>query len=197
MKHKSLIGQRFGKWTVLGRVENKRNLVRYKCECDCGKQKEQYGFKLKDGDTKSCGCDMIRLNIENQPIFIGNLNKDWKGCGEISGSRFADIRAKGTYKRKSRKNIEFTITIEYIWNLFLVQERKCALSGIDISFPKSHEKRSIGTASLDRIDNKKGYVPGNVQWVHKDVNRMKNVFDEAYFKYMCQKISFMSLRNRE
>ena len=32
------------------------------------------------------------------------------------------------------------------------------------------------TASLDRIDSTKGYVPGNIQWVHKDINRIKNKF---------------------
>ena len=38
-----------------------------------------------------------------------------------------------------------------------------------------------GTASLDRIDSKKGYIEGNVQWVHKNVNKMKMDLDEKEF----------------
>ena len=37
------------------------------------------------------------------------------------------------------------------------------------------------TASLDRIDPTKGYIEGNIQWVHKDVNRMKMDFTETRF----------------
>lgn len=38
---------------------------------------------------------------------------------------------------------------------------------------RSKSGMSDGTASLDRIDSSKGYVVGNVQWVHKDVNTVK------------------------
>ena len=48
---------------------------------------------------------------------------------------------------------------------------------------------SSTTASLDRIDSSKGYVIGNVQWVHKDINIMKNKFDNQYFIDMCKKIA--------
>ena len=35
--------------------------------------------------------------------------------------------------------------------------------------------------SLDRIDSSKGYEENNVQWVHKDINLMKNKYDNKYF----------------
>lgn len=38
-----------------------------------------------------------------------------------------------------------------------------------------------GTASLDRIDGARGYVEGNVWWVHKDVNVMKMDLEVDYF----------------
>ena len=44
------------------------------------------------------------------------------------------------------------------------------------------------TASLDRIDSKKGYIEGNIQWVHKDINRMKWAFNEDYFIKLCNNI---------
>ena len=40
-----------------------------------------------------------------------------------------------------------------------------------------------GTASLDRIDSKKGYTIDNIQWVHKDVNKMKmDLQEEDFFR---------------
>src|SRR5882724_8540250 len=45
------------------------------------------------------------------------------------------------------------------------------------------------TASLDRRENHRGYVKGNVQWVHKVVNIMKSNHDEAYFVAMCKQIA--------
>ena len=37
-KANDLTGQRFGRLTVLCRVENKNKRVRFKCKCDCGKE---------------------------------------------------------------------------------------------------------------------------------------------------------------
>lgn len=50
-----------------------------------------------------------------------------------------------------------------------------------------------GTASLDRIDSSKGYVEGNVHWVHKDINIMKWDFPLETFIKMCK---FVAENNR-
>jgi hypothetical protein len=39
------------------------------------------------------------------------------------------------------------------------------------------------------IDSYKGYIEGNIQWVDKHVNKMKNEFDQDYFIEICKKIS--------
>jgi hypothetical protein len=73
--------------------------------------------------------------------------------------------------------------------LFLKQDRKCKLSGIEIKFHPEEKriKQSQQTASLDRIDNTKGYIEGNIQWLHKDINNMKWNFNESTFiNYCCQ-----------
>ena len=41
------------------------------------------------------------------------------------------------------------------------------------------------TASLDRIDSSKGYIEGNVQWVHKRVNLMKGNMSTENFIEWC------------
>lgn len=55
-----LTGQRFGKWTVLKKSENKRNIsngeTMYLCECDCGTVREIRRYSLVSGASKSCGC---------------------------------------------------------------------------------------------------------------------------------------------
>lgn len=112
-----------------------------------------------------------------------------KGFGLLSGEYWSLI-VSGANSR----NYEFDITIEYAWNLYLLQDKKCALSGLKIVFEpncvhtKNVDFRRKRTASLDRIDSSKGYVEGNVQWVHKDINIMKNRFKQDYFIKICKLI---------
>lgn len=111
--------------------------------------------------------------------------KAWKGCGNLSGDKYRVYR-QGAEKR----NLEFTVTVEYLWELFVKQGGKCALTGLDIvldarlgSLNKTGFQKS--DASLDRIDNTKGYIEGNLQWVHKDINRMKSDFTLKTFLEYC------------
>lgn len=80
----------------------------------------------------------------------------------------------------------WTLTIEDIWNLYQKQGGVCALSDIPI---KWSERGLTATASIDRIDSAEGYIIENVQLVHKDVNFMKQQFDQDYFLSMCKAIS--------
>lgn len=56
----NIIGKKFFRLKVIKRLENKKtavaSLVRYLCHCDCGKNKIVNQSKLKNGNTKSCGC---------------------------------------------------------------------------------------------------------------------------------------------
>jgi len=57
-----------------------------------------------------------------------------------------------------------------------------------LKFARTNNDRKIfreTTASLDRINNDLGYIEGNVQWVHKDVNRMKWAFTQDRFLELC------------
>lgn len=90
--------------------------------------------------------------------------------GNMSGMKWGIIKHGA-----KRRGIEFTISREYLWSLYIKQSGKCAISGVDIDFAKNTKefRDRVETASLDRIDSSKGYVEGNVQWVHKIVNSMK------------------------
>jgi hypothetical protein len=87
----------------------------------------------------------------------------------------------GKLRRAKQRDYEFTITIDYIWDIYIAQDKVCALSGVPISFND--------TASLDRIDNAVGYVRENIQIVHKDINYMKYIYSQDYFIKMCNLVA--------
>jgi hypothetical protein len=41
---------------------------------------------------------------------------------------------------------------------------------------------------VDRIDSTKGYIVGNIQWVDKQINIMKNRMNEKDFLSLCEEI---------
>ena len=171
------VGDRFDKWIVVGDVFiDKRAKV--PCQCDCGAQHSVDAYNLITRKSKSCKtCSLPR---------VGVTNPSWKGYQDIPNSWFL------RFKRYSK--IEFQLQIQDVWDLFLGQNKKCALSNLPISFEnelRRGEKYSgvSCTASIDRIDSSKGYVKGNVQLVHKDVNIMKNAFNQDYFVQMCKLIA--------
>lgn len=123
---------------------------------------------------------LIANNVVRDKQISGKRknSKIWSGHGEISGSFFGNIR-----RRANKNNIFFDITIEYAWGLYLEQNRKCKISGVDIEFLNQDTR-----ASLDRIDSSIGYVEGNVQWVHKQVNFMKQTMSDQELINWCKLI---------
>ena len=150
-------------------------------KCDCGKEITARIADVVLNRKKSCNCFRLRKK-EN--------NSQWTGYKDITGNYWGIVK-KGAIQR----NLEFTITIEYIWDLFIKQNKKCALSGIELCWP-TRCKAGDGTASLDRIDSKKGYVYGNVQWVHKTINCIKRDLSDDEFIDWCRKVTmFQVLKN--
>lgn len=175
-KH-ALLGEVFGHLTVIEMVQmGTSRSWGCICSCICGKiTKPILSVSLLRGATRSCGC---KLGFWEK--VTGENSSTWKGYGEISGQRWGRI-----IRRAEVKGRTIDIAIETAWDLFLRQDKKCALSGIDLCFGRNNRET---TASLDRIDSSKGYVIGNVQWVHKTVNIMKNAFDQKVFIEFCKKI---------
>lgn len=53
----SLVGEQYGKLTVIERVENNRfGHVCYRCKCECGGETIVDATNLRNGNTNSCGC---------------------------------------------------------------------------------------------------------------------------------------------
>lgn len=177
------VGKQYGLLTVesLAGVTSKGHKL-WNCICKCGKNVKRTGTSMIRSKNSSCGCFSKS----------GSDHSNWKGIGDISGDywynhiiRSANGSKIGNHVRNSKT---LTIDMKFGWDLFLKQDRKCALSGLTLSFPKKNNDINY-TASLDRIDSTKGYIEGNVQWVHKHINIMKNKFDNTYFIQICKLIS--------
>lgn len=184
-----LTGQKFGFLEVIKMAQTEKSGPRCNwraiCKCyNCGNNHYDADVQaIKRGRTKSCGCDKSRydkIRGKNSPLY--------KGYEEISGKLWGTIK-----NRASRRNYTIDIDIKYVWDLYEKQHRKCALSGISIVFGIANHKQTETTASLDRIDSTKGYIKGNVQWVHKTVNIMKNIFDNTLFINLCKKIAELNV----
>lgn len=73
---KNLVGQKFGKLTVVELLEesNKFNRRMYKCKCDCGNEINVPSSSLTTYHTLSCGCLTSYWNMYiNQLLFKNNL----------------------------------------------------------------------------------------------------------------------------
>lgn len=94
-------------------------------------------------------------------------------------------------QRAINKGKTFNVTKKYLDDLLISQGNKCAVSGLDIKLPSNYTEMSTGvaSASLDRIDSSKGYVKGNVQWVDKRINFMKQSLSDQEFIGLCKTIS--------
>lgn len=174
MKAIDLKGKKFGKLFVKEFAGRKNNLRYWSCICDCGNEKIVRGGHLTKGFTKSCGCEAHPSKSKH---------KSWKGHGEIPLDFFTTLKRNAQLRK-----IEFNITIDYLWELFLKQDRKCALSGRELNFGRVTKDKKTKTVSVDRIDSDRGYVFGNVQWIDKQINIMKNKMNEKYFISLCEEI---------
>lgn len=159
------------------------------------KQKTKVGHYLFKAKCSICGVEVKRpynsLSTNGCNACFQNNRVKW--YGEISLNFFNRIKDGAKLRQ-----LDFDITIEYIWNLFLQQNRKCALSKLSLKFDTTSRHHNIRkkntTASLDRIDSSKGYIEGNIQWVHKTVNRMKMDLNEIDFFELCNAIAIGSRR---
>lgn len=148
-------------------------------KCDCGNWAEATLADLtrKDGRRKrSCGC-MNWRRATRSPF--------WKGVGEMSASHWSMIVRGATARGHSVE-----VTHAEVWELFLAQDRRCALSGLEIGF--AGDRNQVTTASLDRVDSTLGYTSANVQWLHKEVNMMKHTYTQARFIEICRLIASRS-----
>jgi hypothetical protein len=72
-----LIGCKFGKLTVIKDTgkKNKKGSVIWLCKCECGNETESISYRLKSGNTKTCGhCRSNRYN-QNKDGYVECITK--------------------------------------------------------------------------------------------------------------------------
>lgn len=89
-------------------------------------------------------------------------------------------------KSAKERGIEFDITIQYVYSIYIKQKKECSLTGIPLVFSYKYDECNV---SIDRIDSSKGYVKRNIQLVHKDVNYMKYIYTQKRFIELCKMVS--------
>jgi hypothetical protein len=165
-----LTGLKINKLTFLKYVKNdKFGKALWLCKCECGKEKILNASAIKAGLTTSCGCNK-RASLS-------------KGHGDISGAFWRKLERSAL-----SRNIEFEITIMEAWEIYLKQNKKCAISNVNLVMYPNNDRSRIQTASPDRIDSSKGYTNENFQWVHKRINRIKNILSTDELMFWVNKI---------
>lgn len=174
---RDLTGMRFGKLTAVRMFGRNGDKVLWEAACDCGNVRSFQAWNLQSGHSTSCGCNLTA---------VGHNSPNWRGVGDISMFHFGTIKRIAHQSKRA-----FRLSIRGLWKLFLKQNKACALSGVKLHFASSVKAYNRGetTASLDRIDSSKGYVWGNVQWVHKSINKMKSNLSDEHFVAMCRAVA--------
>ena len=146
-----IIGLTFGRLTVVSEGDrNKHRQRTYLCRCQCGSEVVVVGGALRSGRTTSCGCRQREvvgaLNIKhghgNTREDVHPVYRTWLAmrnrCNNPNDKHYADYGARG-------------ISVSPDWDDFK-------------NFLADMGEKPGPQYSIDRIDNEKGYYPGNCRW---------------------------------
>lgn len=111
----NLIGQVFGRLTVIKRVENANDgHARWLCQCSCGNMVIVSSNVLKKGNTKSCGCLNREVASKKAKNNYNNLLN--QKFGKLTVIEFLGSNEKGAilWKCKCDCGNEFTTTSHHL-----------------------------------------------------------------------------------
>lgn len=138
-------GLRYGRWVVQSRAGSIGNRAAWLCLCDCGSTKVLSSQTLTDGASLSCGClqkERVSAAAKTHGASRTRLYKQWTSmkqrCYNPKDRQYDLYGGRG-----------ITVCAEWMESFE--------------AFSQHVGEKPFGM-SLDRIDNDKGYEPGNVRW---------------------------------
>jgi hypothetical protein len=171
----------------------KRTIVTYKKCSACGKtickRKAEINRQIRNGKTKFyCNNRCAgKINCQHLQKYQDNFKK----------TKY--IRQPDKYSNfrwyiksvKARKNKEYNIDCEYLKELWEKQGGICPITKKKLELrTHSYENKSQPySASLDRIDNSKGYIKGNVRFVALIFNYARNKFEDDQVLEFCKAVA--------
>lgn len=165
-----LIGQKFGRLTVLARAENnKHGNRRWDCLCECGAKATPTSAKLLSGHTRSCGCYGLE-RITKHGMHKSSEYTIWAQMVE----RCYNPNSGGKYDRYGGRGIRVCDR----WRESFV------------NFYADMGPRPSTGHTIDRKDNNGPYSPDNCKWEtwhHQYRNRRQTVWVEFRGETLCQK----------
>lgn len=158
MKRIDLVGQKFGRLTVVSLAPVRKNgQAVWFCRCDCGNEKAVSSYVLRSGVSKSCGC--LRVEHGRAHGATAQLRHGEGGNGKES----IEYRAWGQMltRCESASHKQFD---DYGGRGITVCERWHRFENFLADMGRRPPIGPEGRYSLDRIDVDGDYKPGNCRW---------------------------------
>lgn len=173
-----LVGLCVGELRILHVTRSKTNRLLYRCICSCGTP-----LLIRPSEFNTCK-PQLRCNECQKKHMQKTMGK---GSKDIHGRYLSRIK-----NRARRDNISCSLTIEDLQLQWDKQKGICSLSGIELTTYKTGKQRTqknCHNASVDRVDSKKGYEVGNIEWIHKKLQEMKLDKDKKEFIRDCKEVA--------
>jgi hypothetical protein len=162
-----------------------------KCNKEFEKEDKEYRRQIKKGRIEffcTRNCAAIKNNLDNPRS--GNIDNLISDNRRDEFTPFKYYINRGKYRSLETKRYDCNITTLYLKNLWEQQEGICPITGWNLILPKDSaypwNKKLPNNASLDRIDNSKGYIEGNVRFIAFIANMARNEFSDDQVIEFCK-----------
>ena len=171
------VGFRYGKLTVFQRADNRGNQSRYRSLCDCGNTTESFGFTLKTGSAKSCGCvaaQKAKDRWKNPSDEMRQKARDACSNRTHSLSKHPAYRAWADMRSRCENPRNKFFPSYGGRGIYVCQRWQDSANFIADMLPTWRKGLQLG-----RIDNDGPYSPDNCRWetpVQNQNNKSNNVW---------------------